>query len=155
MNPIDPNTAALTTGTDVVAAAAEPASPTASKTPSDAIGAEPTDAEFRAKATAAAEKFESFFISQMLKQMRASTAQFADEGSVFKDPINADMLGLADGLLADRMSGQHAFGIADAILRQLLPTPQAAALSAPSTPNVTTSGATRFNTAPPAVASQP
>ncbi len=153
MNPVDLHTAApLADGSDAVKAAAEPAG---LKMPSDAIGAEPTEAEFRAKATAAAEKFESFFISQMLKQMRAGTAQFADEGSVFKDPINADMLGLADGLLADRMSGQHAFGIADAILRQLLPASQAPVVSASSTPNLTTSGETRFNAAPPAVASQP
>lgn len=154
MKPIDLDTAALAAGSDSVKAAVEPAAP-ALKMPSDAIGAEPTETEFRAKATAAAEKFESFFISQMLKQMRASTAQFADEGSPFKDPINADMLGLADGLLADRMSGQHAFGIADAILRQLLPAPQAPAISSPSTPNVTTSGETRFNAGPPAVASSP
>ncbi|HEY4066976.1 MAG TPA: flagellar biosynthesis protein FlgJ [Burkholderiaceae bacterium] len=99
-----------------------------------------TDADYRAKATAAAEKFESFFIGQMLKEMRSSVSEFAEEGSVFKDPVNADMLGLADTMMADKMSGQHAFGIADAILRQLLPA--AAASSAPS-----------LNAAAPAVAS--
>ena len=87
-----------------------------------ALAATPDDdAAYRTKAKAAAEKFESFFISQMLKQMRAGTAQFADEGSVFKDPVNQDMQGMADGLMADQMSGRHAFGIADAILKQLLP----------------------------------
>jgi flagellar protein FlgJ len=106
------------------------------------------DAAFRAKATAAAEKFESFFIAQMLKQMRATTAQFADEGSVFKDPVNQDMQGLADGLMSDQMSGRHAFGIADAILRQLLPAAPAANSQVSLLP-----GALPLNTAPPAVAS--
>lgn len=78
-------------------------------------------AAFRDKATAAAEKFEGFFIGQMLKQMRSASREFAPEGSVFKDPVNSDMLDLADRLMADQMAGQHAFGIADAILRQLLP----------------------------------
>jgi flagellar protein FlgJ len=31
------------------------------------------------------------------------------------------MLDLADTMVADKMAGQRAFGIADAILRQLLP----------------------------------
>jgi flagellar protein FlgJ len=79
------------------------------------------DADYRTKATAAAEKFESFFIGQMLKEMRSTVSEFAEEGSVFKDPVNSDMLGLADSMVADKMSGRHAFGIADAILRQLLP----------------------------------
>jgi flagellar protein FlgJ len=108
MTPIDPNAAlpsSVISGEAPVAPAADPG----------------TDADYRAKATAAAEKFESFFIGQMLKEMRSSVSEFAEEGSVFKDPVNADMLGLADTMMADKMSGQHAFGIADAILRQLLP----------------------------------
>lgn len=78
------------------------------------------DAALRAKATEAAVKFESFFIAHMLHQMRAGTREMAGEGSVFKDPVNSDMLDLADNLVADKMAGQRAFGIADAILRQLL-----------------------------------
>jgi peptidoglycan hydrolase FlgJ len=38
------------------------------------------------------------------------------------------MLEMADGLVADALSGQRAFGVADAILRQLLPP----ALNAPA-----------------------
>jgi peptidoglycan hydrolase FlgJ len=107
------------------------------------LGDPATDADYRAKATVAAEKFESFFIGQMLKEMRSSVSEFAEEGSVFKDPINADMLGLADSMVADKMSGRHAFGIADAILRQLLP---AATASSPSS-------SPSLNAAPPTVAS--
>lgn len=79
--------------------------------------------EYRAKATEAATKFESFFISHLLHQMRNSTREMAGEDSVFKDEVNRDMLDMADNLVADSLAGRHAFGIADAILRQLLPVP--------------------------------
>jgi Rod binding domain-containing protein len=81
----------------------------------------PHDAAYRARARAAAEKFEAFFITEMMRQMRRSASVLADEDSVFKKPVNRDMLELTDTLVADDLSGQHAFGIADVILRQLLP----------------------------------
>ena len=81
----------------------------------------PADPRYAAKATEAAVKFEAFFISHMLRQMRSGTREMAGEDSVYKDPVNSDMLELADTLVADKMAGQRAFGIADAILRQLLP----------------------------------
>jgi len=81
----------------------------------------PADTDYRAQASAAAEKFEGFFVHQMLRQMRASTREWAGEGSAVKDPVNDDMLDLADTLMADKLASQRAFGIADAILRQLLP----------------------------------
>jgi flagellar protein FlgJ len=74
-----------------------------------------------AKATKAAVEFESFFIQQMLKDMRSTTRELAAEDSPFKDRVNHDMQDMADGLLAKQMAGQRAFGVADAILRQLLP----------------------------------
>ena len=37
------------------------------------------------------------------------------------------MLDMADNMLADQMAGRRAFGVADAILRQLLPAPQPSA----------------------------
>lgn len=80
------------------------------------------DASLRAKAKTAAEKFEGNFISEMLHQMRRSTREMAGEDSIYKNRVNEDMLDLADGLVADTMASQHAFGIADVILRQLLPT---------------------------------
>jgi flagellar protein FlgJ len=80
------------------------------------------DPVYTAKVTRAAVEFESFFISQMLKDMRATTREMADEDSVFKDKVNQDMQDMADGMLAKQMAGQRAFGVADAILRQLLPT---------------------------------
>jgi flagellar protein FlgJ len=92
-------------------------------TPDEHTGVAPADPRFAAKATEAAIKFESFFIGHMLHQMRSSTRELAGEDSVFKDPVNSDMLDLADNLVADKLAGQRAFGVADAILRQLLPAP--------------------------------
>lgn len=79
------------------------------------------DASYKAKATEAAVKFEGFFIAHMLHQMRSSTRELSSEDSVFKDQVNSDMLDMADTLVADKMANQRAFGVADAILRQLLP----------------------------------
>jgi flagellar protein FlgJ len=84
--------------------------------------ADVADAAHVARATRAAVEFESFFISHMLKEMRATTREMASEDSVFKDKVNQDMQDMADGILAKQMAGQRAFGVADAILRQLLPT---------------------------------
>ena len=45
----------------------------------------------------------------------------ADEDSVFNNRVNQDMQDMADDILAGNLAGQRAFGIADAILRQLAP----------------------------------
>jgi flagellar protein FlgJ len=105
MNPLDKlaSAAAAQAGDDAIAPAADPV--------------------YVAKATKAAVDFESFFISHMLQQMRASTREMAGKDSVFNDRVNQDMQGMTDKLLADNMAGQRAFGVADAILRQLLPAP--------------------------------
>lgn len=79
------------------------------------------DAKLRAAAGEAAEKFESFFIGQMLKQMRAGTRALAADDSPMKDKVNEDMQDFADGRVADSLAHQRAFGIADVILRQVLP----------------------------------
>jgi flagellar protein FlgJ len=79
------------------------------------------DPVYRAKATEAAVKFESFFIGHMLHQMRDGTRALAADDSPSKDRINQDMLDMADNLVADQLAGKRAFGVADAILRQLLP----------------------------------
>jgi len=92
------------------------------------------DPTYRAKATEAAVKFESFFISHMLHQMRNSGRALQEDDSGRRDKTNDDMLDMADNLVADQLAGRRAFGIADAILRQLLPaaapaaTPPGAAL---------------------------
>jgi len=83
------------------------------------------DDAYRKKAEQAAVKFESFFIGHMLKQMRSSTKELAAEDSIYKNSINSDMLDMADGQVADQLAGQRAFGVADAILRQLMPAPAA------------------------------
>jgi len=95
-----------------------PASPV-SQSGQAAETSDPAAAHYRAKATEAAVKFESFFIGDMLHRMRTSTEALKDEER--KDSINRDMLDMADNLVADQMAGQRAFGVADAILRQLLP----------------------------------
>lgn len=79
------------------------------------------DPATKAKATDAAVKFEAFFIKQMISQMRAGTRALADEDSPDKKRVNQDMLDLADGLVADALAQQRAFGIADLMLKQVLP----------------------------------
>jgi len=79
------------------------------------------DPVYAAKATKAAVEFESFFISHMLHQMRESTRTIAPEDSPANNKVNQDMTEMVDGMLAKQMAGQRAFGVADAILRQILP----------------------------------
>jgi flagellar protein FlgJ len=91
-------------------------------TPDDqAIAPSADDTAYRAKVQHAAEKFESFFISQMLRQMRSATKEIAGDDSIYGKNTNSDMLDLADTSFADAMSQQRSFGIADVIVRQLLP----------------------------------
>jgi flagellar protein FlgJ len=89
--------------------------------PQAAAPGDTVDPAYRAKATEAAVKFESFFIGHMLHQMRDGTRALAADDSPSKDRINQDMLDMADNLVADQLAGKRAFGVADAILRQLLP----------------------------------
>lgn len=71
--------------------------------------------------TAAAVKFESYFVAQMMKQMRQATAALADPGSAINDRVNDSTLALAEQSVADDLAGQRAFGIADVLVRQMLP----------------------------------
>lgn len=87
----------------------------------DAPVAPAMSAADRSKVEKAAVKFESMFIGEVLKQMRRTTNELADEDSVFKNKVNSDMLEIADTAVADALAGQRAFGVADAILKQLLP----------------------------------
>jgi flagellar protein FlgJ len=75
-----------------------------------------------AKATKAAVEFESFFISHMLHQMRESQRTIAPEDSPTRNKVNQDMTDMVDNMLAGNLANQRAFGVADAILKQLLPT---------------------------------
>jgi len=95
--------------------------------PQAAAPGDTVDPAYRAKATEAAVKFESFFIGHMLHQMRDGTRALAADDSPSKDRINQDMLDMADNLVADQLAGKRAFGVADAILRQLLPAAPAVA----------------------------
>jgi peptidoglycan hydrolase FlgJ len=91
--------------------------------------------EYIAKVREAASKFEGFFIAQILRQMRESTRTMASDDSVFNSRSGREMLDMADVALADSMAGQGAFGIADVIVRQLLPTASQVPLKQ-STPTV-------------------
>ena len=106
--------------------------------PQAAAPGDTVDPAYRAKATEAAVKFESFFIGHMLHQMRDGTRALAADDSPSKDRINQDMLDMADNLVADQLAGKRAFGVADAILRQLLP---AAPAAVPTTVAVNNSSA--------------
>lgn len=103
---------------DDLAGGALPANQSAIAPAADQSGHDPA---YVAKATRAAVEFERFFIGHMLRTMRASTREMASEDSVFNNRVNQDMQDMADDLLAGNMAGQRAFGIADAILRQLVP----------------------------------
>lgn len=105
-NPLNPSLPAQRNDGDPNGAPVAPAAP---------------DPAYVAKATKAAVDFEGFFIAQMLKQMRSTTRELAPEDSPYKNRVNSDMQDMADDILAGKMAGQRAFGIADAILRQLLP----------------------------------
>lgn len=98
-----------------------------------APASEQADPAYVAKATKASVEFERFFIGNMLKQMRSSTREMAGEDSVFNNKINQDMQDMADDLLAGHLAGQRAFGIADAILKQLVPAAAPGAISAKKT----------------------
>jgi flagellar protein FlgJ len=111
LNPLNP---ALTAPGPEADPAAAPVAPNAAPAPTSA---------YVAKATKAAVEFESFFIGHMLHQMRSTTREMAGEDSVFKDRANSDLQDMADNMLAGQLAGQRAFGVADAILRQLLPAP--------------------------------
>ena len=94
--------------------------------------------EYRAKAAEAAEKFEAHFIAQVFRQMRRITREMSDDEGAFATHANEDMLDVADVMVADSIAHRRAFGIADILLRQLLPvketTPAAASLKEESQP---------------------
>jgi flagellar protein FlgJ len=77
--------------------------------------------EYRAKVKQAAENFESFFIEQILHQMRRSLREIDPDDAENAKHGDNDMLDMVDTMLADKLSQRHAFGVADAILRQLVP----------------------------------
>ncbi|MFK7089656.1 rod-binding protein [Chromobacterium violaceum] len=81
----------------------------------------PANPEYRKKAEKAAEMFEAQFVREMFKQMRKTTREMVGEDSIFASSVNADMLDIADGALADQLASQRTFGIAKVILAQLLP----------------------------------
>jgi peptidoglycan hydrolase FlgJ len=82
----------------------------------------------------AAVKFEAFFVAQMMEQMRKATAALADKDSALNDQVNQAPLAMADNAVADALSAQGAFGIADVLVRQMAGgLPQGAAPSTSTT----------------------
>ncbi|SCK17645.1 rod-binding protein [Vogesella sp. LIG4] len=76
---------------------------------------------YRKQVQDAAVKFEGMFVKQLLHQMRQSNEAFSDKDSIFSNQRDRDMLDFADGQVADSLASQRAFGIADLIVKQLLP----------------------------------
>lgn len=108
----------------------------ASGPPAAAAGG-PEQAQFRRDAQAAAEKFESFFVAEILKPMHRAAREIAGGEAASRDRAGDELLEVAHSLVADALASQRAFGVADAILRQLLPAgvePAAAALNAAGGP---------------------
>jgi flagellar protein FlgJ len=91
------------------------------QSPLHTAAAQDEDAVQRARVTQAAEQFEGLFIHQMLQQMRKSAEQLGGEDRLFKASSDDALVGFADRMLADSLASQRAFGVADAIVRQLLP----------------------------------
>ena len=91
--------------------------------PLNAAGAQDASPEAvqRARVAQAAEQFEGLFIHQMLQQMRKSAEQLGGEDRLFKGSADNTLVNLADRMLADALASQRAFGVADAIVHQLLP----------------------------------
>ncbi|GAA0758997.1 rod-binding protein [Ideonella azotifigens] len=73
----------------------------------------------QAAAKQAAQQFESHFIGQMLHDMRRSSRVLSDEKETERS--GEDMLDMADTMVADQLATQGAFGIADLMLRQVMP----------------------------------
>ncbi|MFC3533435.1 rod-binding protein [Vogesella facilis] len=77
--------------------------------------------EYRQRLESAAVKFEGMFIQQLLQEMRKGGEAFSAEDSIFNNRRERDMLDFADKQVADSLASQRAFGIADMIVRQMLP----------------------------------
>ncbi len=91
-----------------------------------------TDPVQQARLQEAAERFEGLFIHQMLKTMRQSAGPLAGEDTPLRLDPDDPLLGLADQLVADSLASQRAFGIADMLMRQLLPTQPPSPLQPPA-----------------------
>ena len=87
--------------------------------PASLPAANPQDAQDLARLRQAAVKFEAFFVAQMMEQMRKATAALADKDSALNDQVNQAPLAMADNAVADALSAQGAFGIADVLVRQM------------------------------------
>ncbi|MDB5849654.1 MAG: flagellar biosynthesis protein FlgJ [Rhodoferax sp.] len=111
-----------------VASALPLAAPQPAEAPVQAAQIDPAQ---RASLEKAAVQFEGLFIHQMLKEMRKSTEGIAGDDALFKSQQGNGLLDIADGMVADAMASQRAFGIADTILRQMLP-PGSGAQAAPA-----------------------
>lgn len=110
-----------------------PPGPVAASGPPAAGAGRPDQARFRRDAQAAAEKFESFFVAEILKPMHRAAREIAGGDAASRDRAGDELLEVAHSLVADALASQRAFGVADAILRQLLPAgaePVPAALNA-------------------------
>ena len=77
-------------------------------------------------------KFESFFVAQMMEQMRKATAALASEDSPLNDQVNQAPLAMADHAVSESLASTSAFGIADVLVRQMAAPVHVAASQNPS-----------------------
>lgn len=79
------------------------------------------DAAWQQKAAQAAEAFEAVFVREMFKDMDKGTQAIAGEQGLFGKGSGSELSGIAQMAVADQIARSRAFGVADAILRQLTP----------------------------------
>ncbi|MCL6262286.1 flagellar biosynthesis protein FlgJ [Craterilacuibacter sp. RT1T] len=79
------------------------------------------DAAWQQKAAQAAEAFEAVFVREMFKDMDKGTQAIAGEQGLFNKGSGSELSGIAQMAVADQIARSRAFGVADAILRQLTP----------------------------------
>jgi len=60
---------------------------------------------------------------QMLAEMRKATRTLSGPDGLFANPVNRDMLDIADTAVADSLARSRQFGLADMIVRDLLGEP--------------------------------
>jgi peptidoglycan hydrolase FlgJ len=84
---------------------------------------QPGDVKYREKLDEAAVQFEGMFIAHLLSEMRKATEQLSPDSASAGNKPGAGLLDHAYRLVADDIAQQRAFGIADAIVTQMLPKP--------------------------------
>jgi peptidoglycan hydrolase FlgJ len=87
----------------------------------DTDNVKPGDAKYREKLEQAAVQFESMFVAHMFSEMRKASETLNPDSANGGSKPGAGLLDHAYRLVADDIAQQRAFGIADAIVKQMAP----------------------------------